>query len=314
MASKLNINLFDRLLPILKSTALARIADNGQLLEASAEYKRLLPVEVRDREALNAGRYFLQPSFNDLKEEVMNSSSQCYEGLFNIGSWNGETSTLNGIIYRQDNNFILVCEHDIRDFHEVNKQMLNLNEALANTHHELSLTLRKTKKLEEVAHQNSITDVLTGVGNRRQFEEGIRIEMARAIREKKSLGIVMADLDHFKAVNDTYGHDAGDRVLESFGKLIRDSIRPFDLPARFGGEEFIILMPGAGVHDAAQLAERIRTSLETLEIASCPFKLTASFGVTELQKEDSTESILRRVDSALYQAKEAGRNKVTAAD
>ena len=122
----------------------------------------------------------------------------------------------------------------------------------------------------------------------------------------------MTDLDHFKRVNDTYGHDAGDKVLAAFADLLRKQTRATEILARFGGEEFIALMPHTGLKHALSTAERIRETLASTRIEPLSERVTASFGVAELTTGEEGDSLLRRVDKALYAAKNSGRNCVIA--
>jgi diguanylate cyclase (GGDEF)-like protein len=125
-----------------------------------------------------------------------------------------------------------------------------------------------------------------------------------------TLSVIMADLDHFKRINDNYGHVKGDEVINIFTDVIVEAVRSADFVSRFGGEEFLLMLPETTLAGAEQLAGRIRASIESLPIEGIPHPVTASFGVTMAQKDDNTETLLRRVDEALYQAKEQGRNLV----
>jgi two-component system chemotaxis response regulator CheY len=120
----------------------------------------------------------------------------------------------------------------------------------------------------------------------------------------------MADIDHFKYVNDEYGHAAGDRVLAHFGALLRTHTRPTDIVTRFGGEEFIVLMPHTRLAQASAKAEQIRNALAAEQIAPLVRPVTSSFGVAELLHDEEGSSFLKRVDAALYRAKKDGRNRV----
>ncbi len=137
--------------------------------------------------------------------------------------------------------------------------------------------------------------------------------MVRAIsfaqRWKHPLAMIMADIDYFKTVNDRYGHLTGDQVLVSFSRLLKISSRIEDIVARFGGEEFILLIPNTSLDQATKLAERLRADTEEATVP-IPTNITASFGVTRLLAEDTQESLIARADRALYAAKEAGRNRV----
>jgi diguanylate cyclase (GGDEF)-like protein len=123
----------------------------------------------------------------------------------------------------------------------------------------------------------------------------------------------MTDIDHFKRVNDTWGHDAGDRVLKAYAALMKTRTRTEDLVARFGGEEFIIAMPLADVHEAFACAERIRCALAEQDILENGRPVTASFGVAGLFSGETGEKVIKRADTALYQAKESGRNRTVVA-
>jgi diguanylate cyclase (GGDEF)-like protein len=157
-------------------------------------------------------------------------------------------------------------------------------------------------------------DALTGLGNRRKFEESFSVEINRMQRHGGKLCIMMADIDHFKKINDRYGHGVGDEVLVQFGELLCLLMRPTDIVARIGGEEFVVLMPHTGVSKAVATAERLRTSLADRHIGMLKEPITVSIGVAELEEGEDRESVLRRADQALYHAKRLGRNKVAAAN
>lgn len=162
----------------------------------------------------------------------------------------------------------------------------------------------------------SMTDVLTGVPNRRHFTERATIEIAAARRNGTDLGVAMFDIDHFKKVNDTYGHFAGDRVLQIIAEVAKKAMRPVDLLARVGGEEFALLLPGAEPLKVLDIAERLREAVENTAVRVDEFELhvTASFGVANFRLAgDTFDDAFRRADGALYRAKEDGRNRVRSA-
>lgn len=173
-------------------------------------------------------------------------------------------------------------------------------------------TIHATEQLLEEMRDRATTDSLTGVWNRGRVEEAAQLEMLRLARYGHPVSMIFADLDHFKEVNDTYGHVVGDRVLRSFCDLAKGCIRSLDLFGRWGGEEFVIVTPNCG-HDIAQiLAERIRTSVIQHDFSPV-IQVTASFGIAECSPNESFDSWLSRADSALYQAKTEGRNRVVVA-
>jgi diguanylate cyclase (GGDEF)-like protein len=154
------------------------------------------------------------------------------------------------------------------------------------------------------------TDSLTHLANRRSFIDFLEKAMAFAKRHEQPLSIILADLDKFKAINDTYGHQAGDQVLTAFGQVMQATIRQEDLAARFGGEEFILMLPGTTLEDATILAERLRERLENLTFPPHTMRVTASFGIAQYQPDDTFETLVKRADEGLYAAKAAGRNQV----
>jgi diguanylate cyclase (GGDEF)-like protein len=167
------------------------------------------------------------------------------------------------------------------------------------------------------AHELSMRDPLTGLYNRRYLEETMGRELPRARRMGQSVGVIVLDIDHFKQLNDTYGHDAGDAVLERTGELLRTATRNSDIACRFGGEEFAIVLPGATLATARNRAEAIRASLEAMRVefaGQAIGPLTVSAGVAALPPHSQDWSFtMHQADRALYTAKQAGRNKVVAA-
>ena len=140
------------------------------------------------------------------------------------------------------------------------------------------------------------------------MDEYLEYEIARAIRKQTAFSLIMLDIDHFKLVNDTYGHRRGDYALKTLAEVVQKSKRNADVLARVGGEEFIVLLPDTKLSDAIQLAERIRKNVEDFTFEEI-VRMTISLGITEFKQTDSKESILKRVDSALYKAKDNGRNR-----
>lgn len=169
-----------------------------------------------------------------------------------------------------------------------------------------------------VAVQNALlyeaatTDRLTGLKQRHVFEQMLEEYCEETGSPRDVLSILMLDLDHFKRINDTYGHAAGDRVLQAVTTTIRNCLRQTDVAARYGGEEFVVLLPDVDGAGAARIAERIRSSIGTTPIPEIGTEITVSIGVGEhiLTSEESPDDALARADDALYRAKEAGRNRV----
>jgi two-component system, cell cycle response regulator len=173
-------------------------------------------------------------------------------------------------------------------------------------------------KLQREAYRNSITDALLGVFNRRYLIHQLRCEVWRAHRYQRPLTVLMVDLDHFKQINDRFGHSAGDQVLVGFARKTRGLIRASDWFARFGGEEFVIVLPETPLGVAESVAEKVRRELEAAPflLASGEHRVTASFGVAALTlgSDESSDVVLGRADKALYRSKQEGRNRITVAD
>jgi len=165
------------------------------------------------------------------------------------------------------------------------------------------------KKLKHIA----VTDELTGLKNRRYIMEQIDKEYQRAARTGGTLSLILLDIDHFKRINDTYGHAVGDAVLKEVAQAMQSSLRAYDLLGRVGGEEFLIASPGSTLDDAAGLAERVRVTIKGREVMNMadPITVTVSAGITSLSEQDATtEALLARADNALYLAKQQGRDRI----
>lgn len=174
--------------------------------------------------------------------------------------------------------------------------------------------IAKLKKELDQSRQDATIDPLTGLFNRRVFDQEINQLAARASTES-DVSLVMVDIDFFKKFNDTYGHQMGDKVLQYVAKLIKEECPEPLIPVRFGGEEFSMLLPGMGVNDAYDLAEKVRHRVAAIRIkqkksGEVISSVTASFGVARLDSDESPDNLIARADAALYKAKEAGRNNV----
>ena len=190
--------------------------------------------------------------------------------------------------------------------------MARLSEAMADTQNALQEVRRTNEKLEHLA----ATDPLTGVANRRQFIARTHVEITRAKRSGAPLSLLSLDLDHFKTINDKYGHPGGDSVLCGFVQKCLEAIRPYDVVARVGGEEFMVLLPGAAFEAARVVGERLRSAIagSVFDVGiPPPIKVTISIGVSEFGRDgDTLDSFLGVADQRLYRAKHEGRNCVIA--
>jgi diguanylate cyclase (GGDEF)-like protein len=191
-------------------------------------------------------------------------------------------------------------------YEELEQRMLSLQRE------NLDLIVRN-RMLSEVSSR----DALTGLYNRWFVLEKIDSEMNRALRHGSPMSLLMLDIDHFKRVNDTWGHGAGDQVLQAIGKLLRDSCRVYDVPGRYGGEEFCIVLPETKPGNTGVVAERIRSRMEAtaLPCGETSISVTASIGIAGMDSSEANEilspaALIERADRALYSAKNCGRNRV----
>ena len=214
--------------------------------------------------------------------------------------------------------FYLIAQFFILDNYEAIKGDQQMRLEKLNIHLEEEVKIR-TRELEQ-ANENllierealrtlSSTDQLTGLCNRYKFEELFEFERNQSLRYKTGLSIILVDIDHFKSVNDTYGHNAGDMVLKELALTFKKTIRGSDVAVRWGGEEFMVITPKTTLEQAQQLAETIRQTVKSTSYSKVG-QLTASIGVASFEKTDNLKSLVQRADSALYRAKKLGRDNV----
>ena len=193
------------------------------------------------------------------------------------------------------------------------KRLIDDNLANLSVHLREAAPVLEAKRLMETLRESSLRDAMTGLYNRRFLEEYVETLVAKVTRDKAHLGILMLDLDYFKKVNDTYGHEAGDKVLVELARVIRQSMRASDLTVRFGGEEFLVILNETDAEGAVILAEKVREAVEAMkvQIAGGSIQKTISIGVSDFPADgENFWQVLKYADVALYAAKEAGRNRV----
>jgi diguanylate cyclase (GGDEF)-like protein len=169
------------------------------------------------------------------------------------------------------------------------------------------------ERLHRIVERQALVDGLTGLANRRHGEEVLAAEVARAERFGGPVGLVVADLDGFKDVNDRHGHPTGDIALREFADVLRETVRDVDLVCRWGGEEFLLVLPGTDADGAEQLAERVRAALRDRVLVGpdgTPLLVTASFGVASFPEASSPDELVVQADRALYEAKRNGKDRV----
>lgn len=173
----------------------------------------------------------------------------------------------------------------------------------------LEAEIMKRQKIEKELVQLATIDPLTSIPNRRKFDEALQYELSRDSRYNHALSIIFCDLDNFKKINDEHGHKVGDDALREFASLISSHTRNTDIFARWGGEEFVLLLPETDINTAVNIAEKLRIETENYRFSYIG-NITASFGVTEFAQGDNEITFIKRADVALYRSKENGRNRI----
>ncbi|MCX6074667.1 MAG: sensor domain-containing diguanylate cyclase [Campylobacterales bacterium] len=232
-------------------------------------------------------------------------------------SWNGVVTNMrkDGSSYIVDTTIVPILDidgdvieymairHDITELEQTKQQLRNINKAMKNKVDELYLM---TNTLEQKAYK----DTLTGINNRENFEDIFTIEIANAKKHNLLLTLIIFDIDHFKLINDTYGHQAGDIILIDLTNLIADNIKKGDIFARWGGEEFVILTPSTDIIGASTLAEKLRKIVGSHTFNYVGKDVTISFGIAQFSSEDTKITLFEKADKLLYKAKKNGRNRV----
>ncbi|WP_297456489.1 diguanylate cyclase [Persephonella sp.] len=202
------------------------------------------------------------------------------------------------VYYEKDNTISIFNEAFIIMYASVELSILAVFALLINI-------IKRSEKFKTLSE----TDALTGIYNKGKFNHLLENELKKVKRYNRPLGLIIFDIDHFKKINDTYGHQVGDYVLKTIAKIVKENIRDTDIFARWGGEEFVIIAPETDISGTRILAEKLRKKIEEYNFDKVG-KVTSSFGVTEATPEDTPDSIVQRADQALYLAKEKGRNRV----
>jgi diguanylate cyclase (GGDEF)-like protein/PAS domain S-box-containing protein len=196
----------------------------------------------------------------------------------------------------------IAIRHDITELEETKQQLRNINKAMKNKVDEL---YSMTSTLEKKAYK----DNLTGINNRENFEDIFTLEIANAKQNNRPLTLIIFDVDNFKQVNDTFGHQAGDIILIDLVTLISDNIKNGDIFARWGGEEFVILAPSTDLNGACNMAENLRKLVQMHSFNYVDNQMTLSFGIAQLSEDDTKKTLFEKADGAMYEAKKNGRNR-----
>ena len=295
----------------LLSVAAARLDPNGNVLECNRGFAHLLAKEHGELAGVDVRTYFINPTFSELVALQSPHTDSIYRGIITIGDAQKYNRSLFGMLYRHNGELWLIAEQDLKDLEKLVASVIELNEELAQTYRDLVKSNQALKRKEAQITRLMLTDSLTGIPNRRFFMQELEREYKRSKRSGSSICIAICDVDHFKSVNDNYGHDIGDEVLSSVAANIENNVRQTDFAARWGGEEFIIMFIDSTCGDAYDVAERVRKSIESTLIESINDNVTISIGVTQSVANERYGELLKRADRALYESKNNGRNQVT---
>ncbi len=287
----------------------AVLDEQGNIIDANRGFRFMVNQDDTTTN-WNARSHFIQPDFSQLASVYCDTTTPVYQGILNIGDSAAYCRSINGSVYRYKNTLLVIGEHDIADLERLNSTVIELNEELGQLQRELVKANRELKRNEKKITEMMLTDPLTSIPNRRHFDKRIIEEIERATRYKQPLCLVMGDIDKFKSVNDTYGHDVGDIVIQRFAQCIDSNKRATDFVARIGGEEFVTLLPQTTLEEAQLVMNRIRELFSLEEYSQIERAITASFGIALFKQDDDAECLLKQADQGLYEAKENGRNQV----
>lgn len=279
---------------------------NLQIINCNHKFKTLTGCSIKGEQSSNLEDFLQEDSKNTLK--LPEANSYCRQDIEFIKSSYLPFFT-HCYIYNHNGQYILFGEQRHASDQEILNNISKLNDELSNKTRQLSKKNAELKRAKGRIEKLLRTDALTKLANRKAFMEFMDKVFAQAKRYEQKLTMVMIDLDKFKDINDNYGHQTGDRVLEKIGELLAENTRKADIAARLGGEEFAVLLTQTNEENALLFAERLRKKIEALSF-DFDHSVTASFGVAEMLPDDKKDQLIRRADIAMYKAKDNGRNRV----
>jgi diguanylate cyclase (GGDEF)-like protein len=290
------------------------LAPDGAIRVRNRAAYRIFPPDPAKNVGLNIWDYLACSNAEQLRQRLSDPGGR-YDGylLLNLADGQQNPITLEVGLVRCSGAVLLLGSHEHRHDSHFQTEILKLTNDLSVTMREVARKNRELERANATVERLARTDALTGLANRRTLHEALHREIARAERPGECLSLIMADLDHFKSVNDQYGHPAGDQALVRAAAVFGNQLRPYDLAARYGGEEFVLLLPGTSTAGAIAIAQRIRQEVAKLEVSGCPRQITVSLGVASWIRGETPEEFVARADRALYNAKSIGRNCVEAA-
>lgn len=293
----------------LRAVAVAMFDSNGDLIEANEGFRFTLNPEAND----NAAQRIAEPSFAALVNMQPDEMGLLYNGLISLNVGHGITRAFAGTIYRRNQLFLLAAELDISAFESLSSDNERLNQELDETRKQLSKRNHTLQKLQEEIEALKRNDGLTGLANLKLLDARVSEEIMRWERYRRPLALVLLDLDDFGKINDELGREVGDELLQHVATILNGATRTLDLVARYGGQEFAVLLPETNEMGAMIVAERLRMDLEGQLILPLLRPLTASFGVALLQPDELRDAYYARAGRAVKYAKSHGKNCIAMA-
>ena len=287
------------------------VASDGTILARNRAAARIFPASA-NTDAV--GDYLVSQDAEHLQQRLAGSASAS-DGAFLLNLTQGQLDpvTWEVSLIRNGASAVLVGTQEQRHDVHFQDQVVSLTNDLALTIRNAAQKNRELQRANESIELLVRTDSLTGLANRRMPEETLPRETSRAERLKEELSVIFADLDHFKQINDQFGHKVGDQVLASVGNFLKSQMRAYALASRFGGDEFVLLLPGTARVHAINVAVRMREKIVEMTVPDCPRQITISMGVACLESGETGAEMVARADVALYRAKQKGGNVVEVA-
>jgi diguanylate cyclase (GGDEF)-like protein len=290
------------------------LAPDGSIRARNRAGYRVFPPDPTKNLGLSIWDYLVCSDVQDLRQRLSGEETrQDARLLLNVANGQQDPITLEVGLVRCSGAILLLGSQERRHDSQFETEILKLTNDLSLMARESARKNRELKEANETIERLARTDPLTGLANRRTLDETFGREIARAERLQGDLSMIIGDLDHFKSINDQYGHIIGDQVLAHAAVVLKSQSRPYDLAARYGGEEFVLVLPGTSTNGAIATAERIRKEIADLTVPGCPRQITISLGVASWMVGEAPEAFVARADAALYSAKSTGRNRVEVA-
>lgn len=291
----------------------ATFDDRGRLTGSNEGFAALAPRRDGAPDPLRAAAVLVDPPLAELLARAPDAEGLIYRGLLTVVDADDRSLSLRGAAAWRGADLVVLAEHTTEETQAALEGVLRLNEELADAQRELVLARRRLEAREEALRTLATTDPLTGLANRRAFFDQLDATLHRVARGHAA-ALLMLDVDRFKETNDRWGHAIGDAHLLAVAHAMRASVRAYDLPARFAGDEFVVILPDATLDDATEVAGRILVAARTPRGDDVPDGVALSIGAIVLRDGEPATEAMKRVDRALYAAKDGGRGRVVAHD